>query len=121
MELIKLTEEELNHGELTKLNSKTWLFTYKGEEFMIKKDDTKIVHKFYIYNNYLPVLNTGSLKSCIFGLKRMLKNKECLTIMSLANGGSNSLGNPAILDGFSYEIIEQYKNTKSYKNFKLTK
>ena len=121
MELIKLTQQELKHGELTKVNSKTWLFTYKGEEFIIKKDDTKTIFKFFIYNNYLPVLNTGSLKSCIFGLKRMLKNRECLTIMSLANGGSNSLGNPTLLDGFSYEITEQFKDTKSYKNFKLTK
>ena len=61
MELIKLTQQELKHGEVTKVNSKTWLFTYKGEEFMIKKDDTKTIFKFFIYNNYLPVLNTGSL------------------------------------------------------------
>ena len=121
MKLIKLTDQELKHGKLTKVNCKTWIFEYKGEEFMIKKDDTKIVHKFYIYNNYLPVLNTGSLKSCIFGLKKMMKNKECLSIMSLANSGANSLGNPAILDGFSYEITEQFKNTKSYTNFNLSK
>lgn len=110
MNQIKLNEKELNHGTLNKVNSKTWFFTYKEEEFMIKKDDTKTVFKFFIYNNYLPVLNTGSLKSCIFGLKKILKNKECLSIMSLAN-------NHNLLDGFSYEFNSSFKNTKSYKNF----
>ena len=110
MNEIKLNKNELNAGELIECNSKSWLFTYKQESFLIKKDDTKPVFNFMIYNNNLPNLNTGSLKSCLFMIKRILKNKECLTIMSLAN-------NHNLIDGFSYEFTPEFKNSKSYKNF----
>tara|TARA_R100000808_G_scaffold20619_1_gene44543 strand:+ start:81 stop:413 length:333 start_codon:yes stop_codon:yes gene_type:complete len=108
------TKLSLMQKDITKLNSNTWLFTYKQEEFIIKQDDTKSVFNFMVYNNNLPDLNGGSLKSCLFMIKRMMKNKECLSIMSLAN-------NHNLLDGFSYEFDSSYKKTKSYKNYKLTK
>ena len=103
MNEIKLNKNELNAGELIECNSKSWLFTYKQESFLIKKDDTKPVFNFMIYNNNLPNLNTGSLKSCLFMIKRILKNKECLTIMSLAN-------NHNLIDGFSYEFTPEFKD-----------
>ena len=107
--------------ELAKISNKKWTFIYKGEVFVIEQNN---LLKYSIHNSYLPKLVTiGTLNSVVFFIKRMMKNKECLSIMSLAKGGINFLGLPKLTANnlFLCKFDSAYKKTKAYKNYKLTK